>query len=125
MKSIRRGRERVRDCERPGPSENQANFSQERIKVLNKVIDVRIWWSVDDTNNYIFDKGQQISMNNDSVEDDDTSLQIIFLYKPVLCQARDKVLPDKCPMTGANLQPCDMLGKVKSGRGLNSKSLLT
>ena len=79
----------MRDRERPGPSENQANFSQERIKVLNKVIDVRIWWSVDDTNNYIFDKDQQISMNNDSVEGD------------------------------------DILRKVKSGRGLNSKSLLT
>ena len=23
-----------------------------------------------------------------------TSLQIIFFYKPVICQARDKVLPD-------------------------------
>ena len=30
MKSIRRGRERVRDRERPGPSENQANWCQER-----------------------------------------------------------------------------------------------
>ena len=27
MKSIRRGRERVRDRERPGPSENQARIS--------------------------------------------------------------------------------------------------
>ena len=26
--------------------------------------------------------------------DDATSLQIIFFCKPVLCQARDKVLPD-------------------------------
>ena len=29
MKSIRRGRERVRDRERPGPSENQARWSEE------------------------------------------------------------------------------------------------
>ena len=51
-----------------------SNFSQKRIKILNKVINVRVWWSVDDTNNYIFDRGWRISMNKDSVEGDDMSV---------------------------------------------------
>ena len=37
MKSIRRGRERVRDRERPGPSENQATYQEALDKITESI----------------------------------------------------------------------------------------
>ena len=46
--------QRIKITQRIGQRVFFTDFSRKRINIWNKVINVRVWRSVDDTNNYIF-----------------------------------------------------------------------